>query len=1252
MEASKRSHEEKFVEKKLKMIAEIEGSLKTVRKRLKAALQSGQASTEDGKKVVESLVIYGEILCGYHEQALIGNCVKTLASLHSVYENMTAHLNDAMRRELIPIIDQLLLSFKGAKESKSRVAQCRAGYDRAVLTASKNPASDKTIQTLGESKREWERVTEHEMQRLCHIAEEHSLSSSAAFSTVLQDYIHLFSVANEFCSAISPDLDEFISFARDRQASRTLGDQVKKNKEDDLKKAKEAKEGKEECGSQKEEKHKRKFLQRPAMKKLSEVKKEHLDLKRMKSKLDNSIEGLSKDAKEGKDAKDAKEAKESKETKEKEAKDRTSGDKSTSEEKKQRLQKGDSNSHLVASREASASPSGSAAAMEEGAISVEEFEDTDSITFVVTPGVAVPQVRTATVAKLVERLTHEKYPDILFRQAFMVTYRSFATPDEVLGLLKARYSDDSCEMSSRIKLRVVATVKYWLESHPYDFVQDKELAESLEKFIGSTISVSNKTAGKQLLNAFNRVMNHKGDISALIRKTNVSSEAAPKPRIPTGLTEDTIGLKLLDAKEIARQLTVIESELYCAITPKECLNKSWSSKNKEQLAPNILGMITRFNLTCNWVITEVVQKVRLEQRVEVLRKFIRIAACLRKLNNFNGVMEIIAGINNSAVRRLKSTWAELDETDLQTIRELEAQLNHKGNYKVYRDLLRQSTPPIIPYLGIYLTDLTFIEDGNPDTIDGLVNFSKRQKIAKVVESIQRYQSPYNLVKIDMVHRWLCNINIISEEEAYAMSTKVEPRDTSEALEKMLVEEHRMRKAVRELQVKNEEYEAQELIQNNTISLLSRQLREQQKMMSEMKKALEHAQFSSRRAAAGTTWAPFDSQFGGDDLGAKLAKVSEMARTHMEHRLSLSHSAGSKETEELLAKFKAEASASTKKSARERASSTESSASDTEELEERKRRSYGSATSEGEEGEDERVKWGGAVPSALSSAPSSRAATPTPPASPALDCQTETDTDTSAAEEETTETSAAAAAETKSATAVTEATAGEMAVAAKTEGTLARGKGRIAPKRPAPVRLGSAGPRGRGARGGRGGGDGGGRGRGDGRGRGMARGRGRGAPGRPQSPAPAVLPPAASPVASPDVLRKGGGRGTETAAAAASPSAPRARIVRLQKSTGAKTEEEERKTVEKEERKTESEEERKTDTEESSGKTASPLPARKCKALFDFVAENPDELEFRKGDVLTIIDVENAEAETGEGWWIGELDGKRGFFQADYVQLLQ
>ena len=55
--------------------------------------------------------------------------------------------------------------------------------------------------------------------------------------------------------------------------------------------------------------------------------------------------------------------------------------------------------------------------------------------------------------------------------------------------------------------------------------------------------------------------------------------------------------------------------------------------------------------------------------------------------------------------------------------------------------------------GMYLTDLTFIEDGNPDEINHLINFEKHRKVAEVIAEIQLYQqTAYNLTNIPEVGR--------------------------------------------------------------------------------------------------------------------------------------------------------------------------------------------------------------------------------------------------------------------------------------------------------------------------------------------------------------------------------------------------------------------------------------------------------------------------------------------------------------------
>ncbi|KAI3643428.1 hypothetical protein MP228_012983 [Amoeboaphelidium protococcarum] len=52
-----------------------------------------------------------------------------------------------------------------------------------------------------------------------------------------------------------------------------------------------------------------------------------------------------------------------------------------------------------------------------------------------------------------------------------------------------------------------------------------------------------------------------------------------------------------------------------------------------------------------------------------------------------------------------------------------------------------------------------------------------------------------------------------------------------------------------------------------------------------------------------------------------------------------------------------------------------------------------------------------------------------------------------------------------------------------------------------------------------------------------------------------------------------------------------------------------------------------------------------RANYSFTAENKNELSLNKGDVVTVIQ------EVDEGWWIGDLNGKKGLFPANYVEVI-
>ena len=60
--------------------------------------------------------------------------------------------------------------------------------------------------------------------------------------------------------------------------------------------------------------------------------------------------------------------------------------------------------------------------------------------------------------------------------------------------------------------------------------------------------------------------------------------------VDDGEDSDKMGFMDIDPLELARQLTLLEFELFKTIKPTEFLDQAWLSKDKEKLAPGIMSM--------------------------------------------------------------------------------------------------------------------------------------------------------------------------------------------------------------------------------------------------------------------------------------------------------------------------------------------------------------------------------------------------------------------------------------------------------------------------------------------------------------------------------------------------------------------------------------------------------------------------------------------------------------------------------------
>eukprot|EP00005_Dracoamoeba_jomungandri_P000989 CAMPEP_0174254994 /NCGR_PEP_ID=MMETSP0439-20130205/4324_1 /TAXON_ID=0 /ORGANISM="Stereomyxa ramosa, Strain Chinc5" /LENGTH=335 /DNA_ID=CAMNT_0015336935 /DNA_START=320 /DNA_END=1324 /DNA_ORIENTATION=- len=175
--------------------------------------------------------------------------------------------------------------------------------------------------------------------------------------------------------------------------------------------------------------------------------------------------------------------------------------------------------------------------------------------------------------------------------------------------------------------------------------------------------------------------------------------------------------------QLAQQLTILDAEMFQAINPNEFFKTAWSKDDKEKKAPNIVRMISRFNNLSYWFQQQIVTCENSDERAALLRLLIHMSREFESLGNYQGMMTINAALNNSSISRLKLTWAVISVEDKEIFESLQAKFHPAGNFKNYRATLANSDPPLIPFLGLFLTDLTFIDE-NPDLINVTLSIDK------------------------------------------------------------------------------------------------------------------------------------------------------------------------------------------------------------------------------------------------------------------------------------------------------------------------------------------------------------------------------------------------------------------------------------------------------------------------------------------------------------------------------------------------
>lgn len=203
-------------------------------------------------------------------------------------------------------------------------------------------------------------------------------------------------------------------------------------------------------------------------------------------------------------------------------------------------------------------------------------------------------------------------------------------------------------------------------------------------------------------------------------------------------------LEQMGSKDVATELTNYDWELFTAMHELELIHYVFGRhKFPGAITANLERFVRRFNEVQHWVVTELCLCEDLVKRAILLKKFIKIAAVLKEQKNLNSFFAVMFGLGNSAVHRLHKTWERIPSKTKRIYCAYERLMDPSRNHRAYRLAVAKLSPPYIPFMPLLLKDMTFINDGNPNYVDKLVNFEKMRMIAKTVKIVRGCRSqPY------------------------------------------------------------------------------------------------------------------------------------------------------------------------------------------------------------------------------------------------------------------------------------------------------------------------------------------------------------------------------------------------------------------------------------------------------------------------------------------------------------------------------
>ncbi|XP_041793519.1 rap guanine nucleotide exchange factor 1-like isoform X2 [Chelmon rostratus] len=364
----------------------------------------------------------------------------------------------------------------------------------------------------------------------------------------------------------------------------------------------------------------------------------------------------------------------------------------------------------------------------------------------------------------------------LYREAFLSTYRSFISPNDVISKLQHRYRHlcDRCEPAHLAAAKKTFHLLVTVVDELCAIELDSDLLLLLMDLVFSLLTDGELGLAHLLRSNILSKMEQRWQL--------IGSPQSLRPLAARGVAARPGTLLDFRSQDLAEQLTLLDSELFYKIELPEVL--LWSKEQNEEKSPNLTQFTQHFNNVSFWVRSVIILQDKPQDREKLLLKFLKTMKHLRKLNNFNSYLSILSALDSAPLRRLD--W---QRSTAEALEEYSSLIDSSSSFRAYRAALAEVEPPCIPYLGLILQDLTFVHLGNPDILMtsqcSKVNFSKRWQQFNILDTLRSYQQVgYSLQPNDDIISFFNDFSDhLAEEALWELSLRIRPRNAPRAIQR-------------------------------------------------------------------------------------------------------------------------------------------------------------------------------------------------------------------------------------------------------------------------------------------------------------------------------------------------------------------------------------------------------------------------------------------------------------------------------------